>query len=116
MTTPKNQEKPAADWHPADIVAAIRKKGWSMNQLGLHHGYGTNALCLAFRKPYPKAERIIAETLGLRPEQIWPSRYDANGMPNRRRGRPIRPENVLPRVSNGTPVREGGDMPDRKAA
>lgn len=116
MTTPNRQIKPGADWHPADIQAALRKAGWSFAQLGLHHGYnGRGSITLALRKPYPKAERIIAETLGVTPQTIWPSRYDENGVPNRPRGRPIRPSNV-PLVRNATPVRAPLDMQSAKAA
>ncbi|WP_258866578.1 helix-turn-helix domain-containing protein [Shewanella morhuae] len=28
-----------------------------------------------FRVKYPKAERILAEAIGVAPEVIWPSRY-----------------------------------------
>lgn len=96
------------DWHPADIKAALAKKGWSLNQLGLEHDYTTkSALARAFQGPYPKAERIIAKTLGMKPEDIWPSRYDADGKPNRPRGRqPMRPPHVKKRttgVAGGNP-------------
>lgn len=65
------------DWDPADIVAELRKAGWSLRQLSFAHGYRTNALKHALRRPYPRAERIIAEALGMGPETIWPSRYGA---------------------------------------
>lgn len=70
--------------------------GWSLRQLGFHHGYTSDsALSEVFRRPWPKVERIIAETIGCRPEVIWPSRYDSAGNPNRPRGRaPMRPANV----------------------
>lgn len=116
MTTPSKSKRPVADWHPADIVAALRKAGWSLAQLSLQHGYtDRGALGQAICKPYPKAERIIAETLGVTPQTIWPTRYDENGVPNRPRGRPIRPTNVLP-VRNATPVRASLDMQSAKAA
>ena len=34
------------------------------------------------------AERLMAEKLGLQPQQIWPERYDEFGTPLRQRGRP----------------------------
>lgn len=116
MTNLRRQKKPDTDWHPADIQAALRKKGWSFAQLGLFHGYtDRSSLTLALRKPYPKAERIIAETLGVLPQTIWPSRYDAAGVPNRPRGRPIRPTNVK-LVGNATADRDQRDMQDAEAA
>jgi len=72
--TPKKQ--PLEDWHPADIVATLRKAGWSLSRLSIHHGYkDRGTLKCALSPGWPKGERIIAETLGLHPSDIWPSRY-----------------------------------------
>ena len=75
------------DWHPADIIAALRKAGWSLRRLSGNLGYSPHYLHNALVKPYPKAEAYIAEALGLHPQQIWPSRYTADGRPNRLMGR-----------------------------
>lgn len=94
MTTNAAGKKPAPkDWHPADVIAALRKAGWSLQQLAFQNGYtARTALANALHRPYPKAERIIAATLELEPQQIWPSRYDANGETNRPPGaKPRRP-------------------------
>ncbi len=42
----------------------------------------------AFNKTYPRMEKLIADALGLRPADIWPDRYDADGLPIYRIGRP----------------------------
>lgn len=86
----------ATDWHNADIKAALEKAGWSFNQLGKQHGYNCkSALARALHAPYPRAERLIAEAIGVPPQVIWPSRYDSNGASNRPKGRkPQRPANV----------------------
>lgn len=91
------------DWHPADIVAALRKRGWSLRRLSMYHGYSQGALKMALAGPWPQAERLIAEALGTRPERIWPSRYDRHGQPNR--GRKLRGPrtNVTPRY----PISQG---------
>lgn len=98
MTHPAARKKASPeDWHPADIIAALRKQGWSLAQLSLHHGYkDRGSLRQALAKPYPKAERIIAKTLGLPPKVIWPTRYNADGTTARRGNRPRRPEHVPP--------------------
>ncbi|WP_081620130.1 helix-turn-helix transcriptional regulator [Thioalkalivibrio sp. ALMg9] len=62
------------DWHPADIVAALRKAGWSLRRLSQHHGYAPTVLRSALARPWPKAERLIAEAIGVDPASIWPSR------------------------------------------
>ncbi len=74
LTPPK---KPAlSDWHPADIVAALRKAGWSLRRLSKHHRYSDpSTLCVALRRRWPKAERLIADAIGIDPATIWPSRY-----------------------------------------
>ncbi len=74
------------DWHRADIIAALRKAGWTLRQLSIHHGYSPDALKTALQRPWPKAESLIAETLGVSPQTIWPTRYTAEGQPNRRPG------------------------------
>lgn len=43
-------------------------------------------MSMAIWRPWPKAERIIAEALGVPPEQIWPSRYHPDGSPRSGRG------------------------------
>ena len=97
MPTVALQKKPAAqDWHPAKIKAEVEQVGWSLRQLGFHHGYtGDSSLSEVFRRPWPTVEKIIADTIGQRPEVIWPTRYDSKGKPNRLRGRaPRRPSHI----------------------
>lgn len=68
----------ASDWHPADVIAALRKAGWSVRSLSKHHGYNPNSLGEALStkgRRWPHAEKLIAEAIGLLPEQIWPTRY-----------------------------------------
>ncbi|WP_226383435.1 helix-turn-helix domain-containing protein [Burkholderia mayonis] len=65
-----------SDWHQADIIAAVKKAGWSLRALSIHHGYAPGTLRNALRTAYPNAEKLIAETIGVPPEAIWPSRYE----------------------------------------
>ncbi|MBP6734200.1 MAG: helix-turn-helix domain-containing protein [Chromatiaceae bacterium] len=81
--TPKKASR--QDWHPADVVAALRKAGWSLRRLSLANGYAAPVLCRALSGPYLNAERIVAAALGLEPWDIWPSRYDENHQHCRRR-------------------------------
>lgn len=80
MATFRVQEKASrSDWHPADIVAALRKAGVSMRGLSRKHGYAhETAISTALHRRWPKAERIIADAIGTRPEVIWPSRYQSS--------------------------------------
>jgi Ner family transcriptional regulator len=107
---PKKARLPQ-DWHPADIKAALEKKGWSLRRLSQHHGYSPDMVKTALVRPYPNAERIIAQALGLAPETIWPSRYDERrplrgigGAPtHKNRSRAQDPkDNTHPKARNGT--------------
>lgn|GEM_PF-286131 len=75
MYTLQAEKITAADWHRADIVAALHKQGWSLRKLSKKAGLSAGALSNALDRPWPKAERIIAATIGQPPEIIWPSRY-----------------------------------------
>lgn len=69
-------KKAAEDWHRADIVAAVKKQGWSLRKLSKEAGLSEGTLKSALDRPYPKAERIIAAAIGVQPEAIWPTRYE----------------------------------------
>lgn len=73
MTTFKHQKK-QQNWHNADIIAALHKKGFSLRQLSIRSGLNPTTLRSALDRPYPKAEKIIAKALGLSVSDIWPER------------------------------------------
>lgn len=77
--TPK---KPARqDWHPADVKAALEKIGTNMRQLSLAHGYSQHFCGKVFKQGGHNVQTIIADALGLKPWDIWPSRYDEHHEP-----------------------------------
>ena len=63
------------DWQPADIIAALKKRGTSLTAVSRNAGLASSTLPNALNRRWPKGERLIAEALGIAPEQIWPSRY-----------------------------------------
>lgn len=63
------------DWHHADIIAALRKRGTTLAAVSRAAGLSSSTLANALSRPWPKGEWIIAETLGIHPSIIWPSRY-----------------------------------------
>lgn len=63
------------DWHPADIIAGLRKKGTSLAAVSRESGLASLTLANALTRRWPKGERLIAEALGTQPDAIWPSRY-----------------------------------------
>ena len=63
------------DWHSADIIAALRKKGTTLAAVSRQAGLSSSTLANTLIRPWPKGERLIAEALGVDPAEIWPSRY-----------------------------------------
>ncbi|MEI7240175.1 MULTISPECIES: helix-turn-helix domain-containing protein [Pectobacterium] len=64
------------DWHPADIIAALKKWGKSLTAVSRNAGLASSTFANALKRHFPKGERLIAEALGSSPEQVWPSRYN----------------------------------------
>lgn len=71
----KKKRQVETDWHPADVVAALKKRGLSLRELSQENGYAPDTLKECLRRPYPNAERLVAAALGMKAEEIWPSRY-----------------------------------------
>ncbi len=69
MTERKN------DWHPADIIAALRKRGTTLAAVSRAAGLSSSTLANALTRPWPKGEWLIADRLEIHPSEIWPSRY-----------------------------------------
>ena len=65
----------AKDWHVADIKAALEKNGWSLRKLSEANGYAARTIGVALHRHWPRGEQIIAAAIGVKPEDIWPSRY-----------------------------------------
>lgn len=64
------------DWHPADVIAALRKRGLSLRKVGLAHGYRQIQNVLV--RPWWVVEQLVSQALELPAESIWPSRYGPN--------------------------------------
>ncbi|HHD2940104.1 MULTISPECIES: helix-turn-helix domain-containing protein [Enterobacteriaceae] len=71
----KRSKGSAVNWHRADIVAALHKRGLSLSALSRQHGLASRTLSNAFERHYPRAEQIIADALEITPDIIWPERY-----------------------------------------
>lgn len=64
-----------SDWHPADIIAGLKKRGTSLSALSHQAVLASSTLANALTRLWPKGERMIAEALNVAPEKIWPSCY-----------------------------------------
>lgn len=63
------------DWHRQHIVAAVHVKGFTLRQLSIEAGLKPDSLKNVLYRPCEKYEQIVANALGVAPEEIWPSRY-----------------------------------------
>lgn len=73
--TVRQEGNPASDWHPADVLAALKKRGHTLAGLSVAHGYHATAAGKALKRRWHALEALIAEAIGLPPGQIWPSGY-----------------------------------------
>lgn len=73
--TIRQEGNPGLDWHPADVLAALKKRGHSLAGLSTSHGYHATAAGKALKRSWPALEVLIAEAIGVPPQEIWPSRY-----------------------------------------
>jgi len=49
-------DKKFIDWHSADIIAALRKKGTSLAAESRRNGLSSSTLANALTRPWPKGE------------------------------------------------------------
>ena len=63
------------DWHPADIIAALRKKGTTLAAVSREAGLSSSTLANALSRPWAKGELLISNAIGVPATEIWPSRY-----------------------------------------
>ncbi|WP_411704026.1 helix-turn-helix domain-containing protein [Edaphovirga cremea] len=69
------EQETRADWHQADIIAGLRKRGTTLAATSRKAGLASSTLANTLTRRWPKGERLIAEELGVHPAEIWPSRY-----------------------------------------
>jgi Ner family transcriptional regulator len=82
------------DWHKADIIAALHKKGTSLAAESRAAGLSSATLANALVRPWAKGELLISKAIGVPAETIWPSRY-FDAQTHRPLARPMRNRNSL---------------------
>ncbi|WP_078177602.1 helix-turn-helix domain-containing protein [Haemophilus paraphrohaemolyticus] len=71
----KTKKTAEQDWHRADILAELKKNGWSLRSLAKEGQVSYNTLKTVLDKSYPKMERLVANAIGVPPEVIWAGRF-----------------------------------------
>jgi lambda repressor-like predicted transcriptional regulator len=59
-------------------MAAVRKRGTTLQRLSREHGLARETLNKSLTNCFPRAHRIISELLGVPRSEIWPQWYDEN--------------------------------------
>lgn len=70
------------------IIYQLSLKGRSLAAVARDAEVRRQTLYNVFQHPYPRMEKYIADALDMRPQDLFPERYLANGLPARRMGRP----------------------------
>lgn len=52
-------QKNTADWHRADVVAALKKAGWSVRALSVANGLSPNTLKVHYQCPIQKQSELL---------------------------------------------------------
>ena len=80
MKTNRTSKKASRhDWHPANVVAALHKRGITLRKLAEQHNVSGEAVVKALRERNLPSEKRIADAIGVPPQDIWPSRYNPDG-------------------------------------
>ncbi|AZC95318.1 helix-turn-helix domain-containing protein [Pseudomonas chlororaphis] len=79
----KTEIPPDPDQRWEWIKYQLRIKGTSLAILARGLGVSDTAVKNAKRTAYPRMERAIAKALGLKPIDLWPERWNADGNPHR---------------------------------
>ncbi len=74
---------PAQRWEW--IKYQLRLKGSSTADLARQLGVTDRAIRAVKTTPYPRMERAIAKALGVKPQKLWPERWNSDGNPKRQR-------------------------------
>ena len=72
-------------WHPADVKAALEKRGLTLGEVARRNGLAPSTLRNALKTRCHAGEVAIAGALDLYPHNIWPDRYDDEGRPLHKR-------------------------------
>ncbi len=66
-------------WDRHAILAAIKRKGYTLERLATENGLHKNSCKTALGVPFPKVDRIISTFLAVPLHLLWPDRYHVNG-------------------------------------
>lgn len=86
------------------IKFQLRLRGTCFADLARTNDLNERAIRNAKQRPYPRVERAIAEALSLKPAQLWPERWNADGSPIRQRPNRAEANSVYREYTGCSPV------------
>lgn len=98
------------------VIFQLMLQGRTLADIARAAGVQRQSLYHVFGRNYPRMEIVLAEALGLRPQQLFPERYDAHGLPKRRRGVWRKHRNPYFHGGKDTPPEAGTDSQAKAAA
>lgn len=66
-------------WDAPGILAAIKRKESNLTDLARKAGLNDSACRTSLTRPFPAADKVISDFLGVPLHVLWPDRYEANG-------------------------------------
>ncbi|MBL4785400.1 MAG: helix-turn-helix domain-containing protein [Cohaesibacteraceae bacterium] len=63
-----------------DVKRELAKAGFTLTSLATTAGFSESLCRVSMREPCLSGERLIIETTGFNPHDIWPDRYASNGV------------------------------------
>lgn len=71
-------------WDRHGILAAIKRRYGTLTRMAERFDADVRHVTVALRRPYPKAEKVISQALGVPAQELWPDRFDKAGRRLRR--------------------------------
>lgn len=62
-------------------IYQLRLSGRTVSQLAREAGVNRSAVYAAWQRRYPRMQSVIAAALDMRPQDLFPERYDEDGLP-----------------------------------
>ena len=63
-------------WHPQDIIAGIRKRGWTHRKIAEHLCLSRSTVTLSIKTgSSPIVRAFISELIGVPEAEMWPFRF-----------------------------------------
>lgn len=72
------------------IIYQMNLTGRTLTDLARENGVQRQTLYAVFHRRYPRMERLLANELKMKCQDLWPERYDHDGNPLTQRGRPLK--------------------------